>query len=500
MTSGDLGSLALGTATAVTSRVCSIDALVALLVQDLSSSASKVVAISDDGVRRRVSVLDWYEVVFDRSTCEVSLAALNGTPEFIALVAADLGAPLTGSGWLDAYVLDRIATVDGVAEVIVNDAALHTLVRTVRRRLVARHALRALRAAIRAAYALAPEVVHLCYQTRDHAQGGFSIGHYARVWAKLASYARVARETPSLLRLLAAADEAQVPFDAMNPVPDLRRLLLACGWSPALWRVLAKGSPRFFLPVLRHRDASAAWDAIVSYGAVLSSAKVRREPPTKLITALLLAMFNPEAGEEPFARRWCMVPPDVLAIALREAESRREHIAAFLQNEFMPVVQWACTRRRPLDANQRRAGWAWLLARAHRWQASELRRLESVWPWVSLVSRTEHESMVLVPLQSALQLAEEGFAMRHCIGRYAQECKAGQLRVFSAIDAASGKRIATIALQWAALGWRVCGVRGFANAAPGERTLLVAEWLAQRYTDAALLAGHMETNGEREIM
>lgn len=261
----------------------------------------------------------------------------------------------------------------------------------------------------------------------------------------------------------------------------------------------AKGSPRFFLTALRHRDRSSPWEAVLGYGRVLARVPIKSEPPARLMTALVRTMFNPEAGTAPFTDNWCSLDLDVLGVALQEAAQHRHRMAAFVLHEFVPLLQWAFALRRRLDANQRRAGWAWMQAQVRRWQAREARRRRRGPTWVSLLPTKTIGQFELTPLQSDLALWDEGVAMRHCVGRYTEDCCSGELRVFSATELHSGKRVATIALQWTAEGWQIYAVRGYANADPPARVVTVAARLAKLYSASSEFVGHVESNAERLI-
>ena len=86
--------------------------------------------------------------------------------------------------------------------------------------------------------------------------------------------------------------------------------------------------------------------------------------------------------------------------------------------------------------------------------------------WTTLVPAFEHEGLRMVPMESRVELWDEGLAMCHCTGdaSYAASCTQGTLRVYSVRDARSGRRLATAAYRRKpGEAWRQGQISGFAN-------------------------------------
>lgn len=83
--------------------------------------------------------------------------------------------------------------------------------------------------------------------------------------------------------------------------------------------------------------------------------------------------------------------------------------------------------------------------------------------WISAIDQVEIGPFLFVPLTCTRDLKEEGYAMEHCVGTYAQECRWGWLRVFSVCDALGGKRLATMSLMMEDDRWNIEQIRGLRN-------------------------------------
>lgn len=83
--------------------------------------------------------------------------------------------------------------------------------------------------------------------------------------------------------------------------------------------------------------------------------------------------------------------------------------------------------------------------------------------WVSALGQVEIGPFLFVPLTCTRDLREEGYAMEHCVGTYAQYCRGDWLRVFSIRDALEGKRLATLSLMLEDDRWNLEQIKGFRN-------------------------------------
>ncbi|MEZ5608116.1 MAG: PcfJ domain-containing protein [Burkholderiaceae bacterium] len=76
----------------------------------------------------------------------------------------------------------------------------------------------------------------------------------------------------------------------------------------------------------------------------------------------------------------------------------------------------------------------------------------------------EHDELEIVALTSAAQILEEALAMRHCAGSYVDRCASGSYILLSVRRKDTGKRLATVGLQWADGALQLHQMTGFANA------------------------------------
>jgi PcfJ-like protein len=82
----------------------------------------------------------------------------------------------------------------------------------------------------------------------------------------------------------------------------------------------------------------------------------------------------------------------------------------------------------------------------------------------------------ILPIVNSAELYREGAAMRHCVGRYANEIKHGKIYVYSVRR--DGKRLATLALGRVEGRASLIQIRGPCNAHPPKEIVsTVRRWL-----------------------
>jgi hypothetical protein len=125
----------------------------------------------------------------------------------------------------------------------------------------------------------------------------------------------------------------------------------------------------------------------------------------------------------------------------------------------------------------------------------EIARFASEGRWPSAVETVEDAppqgapAWVAVGLCSEVELLEEGAAMRHCVGSYADACAQGHSRIFSLRDA-DGKRLATLEIKpeksRGEVSWPIAQLRGVCNdLVVDPRALALADLVARRYAEQA---------------
>ena len=107
--------------------------------------------------------------------------------------------------------------------------------------------------------------------------------------------------------------------------------------------------------------------------------------------------------------------------------------------------------------------------------------------WNSLVPKCPIElegtaAITAVPLTNELQLAEEGYALAHCVGSYHRLCQAGRSRIFSLRR--GGNILATTELVDDRGNWKVNQTSGYHNDAPPPEAAEAARSLAILYNQA----------------
>lgn len=97
--------------------------------------------------------------------------------------------------------------------------------------------------------------------------------------------------------------------------------------------------------------------------------------------------------------------------------------------DFEPTSAWIDSRPRRPDENQRRAGWAWIVARA---EEHKLRTdVAGALPWAVPCGEMAVGRFVVKPLGDRATLREEAHEMRNCLASMEADCRRGKLAAFS---------------------------------------------------------------------
>jgi hypothetical protein len=117
--------------------------------------------------------------------------------------------------------------------------------------------------------------------------------------------------------------------------------------------------------------------------------------------------------------------------------------------------------------------WHVQLQRANEEQAFFLRygkRWDEDIDYDPLPARLDVPGHVFLALRSGKALFEEGLAMHHCVASYARDVVIGSSRIYSIIDAKTGRRLATVELTQhrSKQGWIPVQCKGPANVAPSR--------------------------------
>jgi len=333
-------------------------------------------------------------------------------------------------------------------------------------------------------FSLDPDLVRIALKARTHTNGRhLDSDLYSLVWSYEEHFRQVERENPQLLPLLTAFLRDNPPPQVHDPIKEMRAFFLDQGLSKAAWRYLVRHGCRMFREPWRMTGCTRLNTAI-EYFRTLQQAGLPPPPSPSVARILIQASADTEEGQVYFGKQWCLVDPNVLGVALRQAA--RIHATPDLQ-QFLPklreVLFWAKDTQPALDANQRHAGWPWLKRQSHAWsKARGLMVQASDLEWGSRLSCLEGKRYRILPLCSERELIAEGIAMRNCIADYVDDCASNRIRLFSVRSVATGKRVADIGiLKVDSDVWVMWEVAGKANTKVDRGIRELAYYVAQRY-------------------
>lgn len=331
-------------------------------------------------------------------------------------------------------------------------------------------------------------------------------------------------------------DPVTVDWFAMHPqdvLPTWRAKLLAAGLTPAGWRWLTRLAPNQLAALGNHLYVAIP---------VINLIVARQIEAGRFVSGWLrseLQWMHKRAAE----RELPVADVDVLIEAtLKELAVRRKHFgprgaAPRMADELHTIVDWLA----PADFTNmlwhpaelyaeagitipepdwyaaprvipKGAAHGWFVRKSAEWHARldllqgefvAVNRAAEAWrdgnpeqaarilaashaqlTWTSAIEKFSTPAGDIVPLTSALELAEEGIRMHHCVGSYTQYCAEDTARIFSVRR--NGDSIATIELSPDDGGaWSVQQVQGPCNGEMEDARINdIAEQLARDYTAA----------------
>jgi hypothetical protein len=273
-----------------------------------------------------------------------------------------------------------------------------------------------------------------------------------------------------------------------EPVRDLKFAFRDFDVTDAGWKMLVHTPPAYFDFGIANTRNDDLFD--VHLWVLHACLGAGRQLPKRVLDRLVMPH-----GREPrqrvlldptFVERYWK--PFLRALGRRlDPVSSAEELRTFLDGEFEDVYDWLEWEDPRIDANQARAGWAWMVRQHRAWQERERefassRRAEMRWdvPLPTFV----HGRWQVVALRDSYELWEEGHHMRHCARTYADPCKNGEYVVFS-IRNSSGERVATGGLERRAGRWEAGNVRVFANRPASPILVAVAQAYAAAFDEVA---------------
>jgi hypothetical protein len=275
---------------------------------------------------------------------------------------------------------------------------------------------------------------------------------------RTAAVALCAVDHPGMLPFLRLARHEITMKFYPDPLASLHAGLMREGLEPAAWKAL----PRWGFPAFAALGESRSSPAVIAgFANLLHRIEPKAAVTAKFAAIALHAVFhrNPAEGDIDFHRH----PAWFMRALLRETErAEAARTLEALEEDLDLCLDWLVEARPDPDPNQQHAGWPWIVgqARAHR-HARELERL-APWPVPCRVI-TFNPSCRAVVIGSVAELVAEGIAMKNCLAGFEDECRAGELVVFSIRSLPTDERIACLSVTLGPAGWQLVELAGKMN-------------------------------------
>lgn len=290
-----------------------------------------------------------------------------------------------------------------------------------------------------------------------------SAEHLNQVWQHRCAFETMARENPQLLSALAAWLDDDGTYTTDNPsdaLPAMRTDLLADGLPPKAWRVLSQQGLHKLLPSqARH----SLWSTMTQTLWSLHHAQWPPVPPRAFIQLLNDVAGRPQA----FRNTQGKLGGWFWRVACTEADRLRQQASAFetLASQIPQHTYMLRETGGQPDANQLRAGMAWLQARTRQHLLFAQTRPEALWlDWLPDPAAPKHPgSVAWVVLRSSRDLLEESIALHNCAADYQGCCSNGTWAMISLRNTSTGKRLALVGLEQRAGQWCLAQVAGPCN-------------------------------------
>lgn len=262
--------------------------------------------------------------------------------------------------------------------------------------------------------------------------------------------------------------------DAPVDLGSLKAELARQGINSRGWRLYLDYGDALFAPLGRpwiHPDQPfSSGPNAVAYLRLLQACEMDVLPPPVLVASLALWGIPND--------RLDGVPPLFFRAAWKAAVANQyaPRNATEFMREVGEVGCWFFTTGvcETAEPGLLKAGWPALLKRQKAWA---LAQVPVVLPkgaptgdeWNPYVRRVEFGLYRFEALTRAAQLLEEGEAMQHCVGTYADYCRGGVRRIYSVRERKSGRRIATFSVEYVDYGngklaWECDQLSGLNNA------------------------------------
>ena len=349
-----------------------------------------------------------------------------------------------------------------------------------RRRLTGLFPTKRLRHQIRQALDIDPALVALAraarFRTRHHS---IHQTWLTFVWQHQDELARIRRQTPGLLRVVAQHLFEVGASKGHDPTREAVKRLISLGVSKRSYTLLAHRSDRPFRQILRRCVAEQALDG-VALALFLAESGHDAAFPRPLFYRVTMDEFGATMTAARIRERLSRVPRRVFAEA-RTRMAQADGGGALLQVslEYRTIVDWFVVVQS--DGHEHASWHRWLLLARDAEQRQRVAMAPITWPCAVEQLRTP-EGEVLA-LATPLALFEEGRALRHCAFSYVAKCLDDQVRLFSARMWHQGRlERATIGLWRESWGWRIWDIRGPCNRRMGGHWIPLARQIAEAYS------------------
>ncbi len=267
------------------------------------------------------------------------------------------------------------------------------------------------------------------------------------------------------------------PRHRENETVDLGSLkaeLTRLGINGRGWRLYLDYGDALFLPLGRpwiHPDQPfTTGPNAVAYLRLLQACEMDVLPPQDLVASL-------QFWDVP-SKRLDRIPPLFFRTAWKAAVANQytgQGSEEFVR-EVILVSQWffGTGTHETINSGSLKSGWPELLRRQQSWMLEQKLMVSSGSKptgdeWNPYIRRVEYGLYRFEALTNASQLAEEGYAMQHCVGSYAPYCLGGVRRIYSVRERKSGRQIATLSLEYVDYGngtlvWECDQLSGLKNA------------------------------------
>jgi hypothetical protein len=321
-------------------------------------------------------------------------------------------------------------------------------------------------------FGLPSDIYSIALACRARPKGPMLDAHtFNTVWNHERQFRQVSRENPRLLPLLMAFLCAGFTLsEDRDPIATLKSAIIGEGHTEAAWRYVAHHGSRLFKIPWAITNSQNPFEVALHYLSAIEFGGLPPPPPPSITTTFLHA-FNEHQGKDAqvAANFHSPIGPVVLRAAMLEADKRRHdpNLSEFA-DQFLGVCEWSDASSVSIDLNQARAGWPWLVRQQ---QAAEM--VETAIAdarnatWKIRLARQVINGWDVVPLDSSAALIREALAMRNCLRNYVEQCRNGEVEIYSVRQPLTGKRKACIAFKFDAEGVPTpLGMKGFANTPP----------------------------------